>query len=175
MCFGCNLDELDGFHNNHKKKYNVVSGQFLMYVYWCCSCFTVGVSIRNRLMIIIIMMMMMIMRVIMMMMIMITIVIVIMMIIVIMMMIMMLAQYQIIHIGMRSVHVFHCCVILNVNFVSISHTFSLVMITWIGGQNHLNRPISHIPQCSIRNRNVHISVLNGAFRDMEQVHSGIVN
>ena len=31
----------------------------------------------------------------------------------------------------------------------------------------------HIPQCSIENRNVHISVLNGALWDMEQVHSGI--
>ena len=31
----------------------------------------------------------------------------------------------------------------------------------------------HIPQSSIQNRNVHISVLNGAFWDMEQVHSGI--
>ena len=31
----------------------------------------------------------------------------------------------------------------------------------------------HIPQCSIQNRNVHISVLNGALWDMEQVHSGI--
>ena len=31
----------------------------------------------------------------------------------------------------------------------------------------------HIPQCPIQNRNVHISVLNGALRDMEQVHSGI--
>ena len=30
-----------------------------------------------------------------------------------------------------------------------------------------------IPQCSIQNRNVHISVLNGALWDMEQVHSGI--
>ena len=30
----------------------------------------------------------------------------------------------------------------------------------------------HIPQCSIQNRNVHISVLNGALWDMEQVHSG---
>ena len=28
----------------------------------------------------------------------------------------------------------------------------------------------HIPQCSIQNRNVHISVLNGAWRGMEQVH-----
>ena len=31
----------------------------------------------------------------------------------------------------------------------------------------------HIPECSIQSRNVHISVLNGAFWDMEQVHSGI--
>ena len=33
--------------------------------------------------------------------------------------------------------------------------------------------MSHIPQCSIQNRNVHISVLNGALWDMEQVHFGI--
>ena len=31
----------------------------------------------------------------------------------------------------------------------------------------------HIPQCSIQNRNVHISVLNGASWDMEEVHSGV--
>ena len=31
----------------------------------------------------------------------------------------------------------------------------------------------HIPQCSIQNRYVHISVLNGALWDMKQVHSGI--
>ena len=31
----------------------------------------------------------------------------------------------------------------------------------------------HIPQCSIQNRNVYISVLNGALWDMEQVHAGI--
>ena len=31
----------------------------------------------------------------------------------------------------------------------------------------------YIPQCSIQNRNVHISVLNGALWDLEQVHSGI--
>ena len=33
--------------------------------------------------------------------------------------------------------------------------------------------LSHIPQCSIQKRNVHISVLNGALWDMEQVHSRI--
>ena len=31
----------------------------------------------------------------------------------------------------------------------------------------------YIPECSIQNRNVHISVLNGASWEMEQVHSGI--
>ena len=31
----------------------------------------------------------------------------------------------------------------------------------------------HIPQCFIQNRNVHISVLNGALWGMQQVHSGI--
>ena len=31
----------------------------------------------------------------------------------------------------------------------------------------------HIPQSSIQNRNVHISVLNGGLWGMEQVHSGI--
>ena len=31
----------------------------------------------------------------------------------------------------------------------------------------------HIPECSIQNRNVHISVLNGALWDVEQVHSEI--
>ena len=30
----------------------------------------------------------------------------------------------------------------------------------------------HIPQCSIQNRNVHITVLKGALWDMEQMHSG---
>ena len=33
--------------------------------------------------------------------------------------------------------------------------------------------LSHIPQCTIQNRNVHISVLNGALWDMGQVHCGI--
>ena len=33
--------------------------------------------------------------------------------------------------------------------------------------------LSHIPQYSIQSRNVHISVLNGALWDMEQVHPGI--
>ena len=33
--------------------------------------------------------------------------------------------------------------------------------------------ITHIPQCSIQNRNVHISVLNGTLWDTEQVHSGV--
>ena len=32
---------------------------------------------------------------------------------------------------------------------------------------------SHIPECTIQNRNVHICVLNGALWDMEQVNCGI--
>ena len=31
----------------------------------------------------------------------------------------------------------------------------------------------HIPQCTIQNRYVHISVLNGVLWDMEQVHCGM--
>ena len=31
----------------------------------------------------------------------------------------------------------------------------------------------HIPQCPIQNRNMYISVLNGALWEIEQVHSGI--
>ena len=41
---------------------------------------------------------------------------------------------------------------------------------------NFTNPIIHlfrIPPCSIQNRNVHISVLNGALWDMEQVYSGI--
>ena len=37
----------------------------------------------------------------------------------------------------------------------------------------LNRPISQIPQCTIQNRNVHISVLKSVLWDMEQVHCRI--
>ena len=33
--------------------------------------------------------------------------------------------------------------------------------------------VSHILQCTIQNRNVHISVQNDPFWDMEQVHCGI--
>ena len=33
--------------------------------------------------------------------------------------------------------------------------------------------LSHIPQCTVQDRNVHISVLNGALRDLGQVHCGI--
>ena len=31
----------------------------------------------------------------------------------------------------------------------------------------------HVPQYTFQDRNVHISVLNGAFGDMEQAHCGI--
>ena len=38
---------------------------------------------------------------------------------------------------------------------------------------NLRMHLFHIPQCSIQNRNVHISVLNRALWEMELVHSGI--
>ena len=38
--------------------------------------------------------------------------------------------------------------------------------------NH-GKCLFHIPQCSIQNRNVHISVLNGALWDIEPVQTGI--
>ena len=38
---------------------------------------------------------------------------------------------------------------------------------------HPTMHLSHIPQCTIQNRNVHISVLDGAVWDMEQVRCGI--
>ena len=38
---------------------------------------------------------------------------------------------------------------------------------------HHRMLLFHNPQCFIQNRNVHMSVLNGALWDMEQVHSGI--
>ena len=44
------------------------------------------------------------------------------------------------------------------------------------GQTNLRNPtmhLFHIPQCTIQNRNVHISVLDGALCDMEQMHNGI--
>ena len=43
-------------------------------------------------------------------------------------------------------------------------------LTWF---TNARMPLFHIPQCSIQNRNVHISVINGALWDTEQVHSGI--
>ena len=45
-----------------------------------------------------------------------------------------------------------------------------------GNKTSFTNPRMHlfrIPQCSIQNRNVHISFLNRALWDMEQVHSGI--
>ena len=33
--------------------------------------------------------------------------------------------------------------------------------------------LSHIPQCTIQNRNVHISVLNGVLWNMGQLHCGV--
>ena len=43
---------------------------------------------------------------------------------------------------------------------------------WANHTKHTMR-LFHIPQCTIHNRNVPISVLNGAFWDIEQMHCGI--
>ena len=63
-------------------------------------------------------------------------------------------------------------------------TFRIIMEIWdfcleISLKNHGNfsrlvcgNPV--IPQCSTQNRNVYISVLNGALWDLEQVHFGFV-
>ena len=57
-------------------------------------------------------------------------------------------------------------VVLNLLFTTSA---SEQLISFTNPRMHL----FHIPQSSIQNRNVHISVLNGALWDMEQVHSGI--
>ena len=62
-------------------------------------------------------------------------------------------------------------------YLNIQPSFALcrTMAVWIQKTNFTNpsKHLFHIPQCSIQNRNVQISVLNGALWDMEQVHSGI--
>ena len=59
--------------------------------------------------------------------------------------------------------------------ISASNKVSFMAATRYPYANFTNRRmvLFHIPQCSIQNRNVHISVLNGALLDTEQVHSGI--
>ena len=65
------------------------------------------------------------------------------------------------------------CYIKNVNailnFCCLNVFTSILIDQFHNPRMHL----FYIPQCSIQNRNVHISVLNGALWDMEQVHSGI--
>ena len=63
----------------------------------------------------------------------------------------------------------HCrisdwCIVGFVNLVYFSEIYSQITQC-----THL----SHIPQCTIQNRNVHISVLNGALWDIGLVHCGI--
>ena len=57
---------------------------------------------------------------------------------------------------------------LAINFIAISDT----NCRWTR-HTKLTNPtmhVSHIPQCTIQNRNAHISVLNGVLWDMEQLH-----
>ena len=51
-----------------------------------------------------------------------------------------------------------------------AYCFKDCQLTWC---TNPRMHLIHISQCSIQNRNVHISVLKGALWDMEQVHSGI--
>ena len=48
----------------------------------------------------------------------------------------------------------------------------MMRINWPNSQITYKH-LLHIPQCTIQNRNVHISVLNGALWDMAQVYYGI--
>ena len=58
------------------------------------------------------------------------------------------------------------------DLVRIMKMLDGISIEWTNFTNP-RMHLFHIPQCSIQNRNVHISVLNGALWDMKQVHSGI--
>ena len=53
----------------------------------------------------------------------------------------------------------------------LCHTCIIDVMRLISQKTRMH--LFHIPECSIQNRNVHISVLNGAFWDMKQVNSGI--
>ena len=57
----------------------------------------------------------------------------------------------------------------------LNHLYLVILILDpdLGNQHKSHNAPFHIPQCTIQNRNVHISVLNGALWDMEQVHYGI--
>ena len=49
-------------------------------------------------------------------------------------------------------------------------TYSQIpLCTWMHFRTEPTMRLSHIPQCTIQNRNVHISVLNGVLWDVEQV------
>ena len=48
-----------------------------------------------------------------------------------------------------------------------------MMEIWYTNFTNITVHLFHIPQCTIQNRNVHISVLNGALWDMEQMHGEI--
>ena len=43
----------------------------------------------------------------------------------------------------------------------------------LNGLTNSTMHVSHTPRCTIQNRDVHISVLNGVLWDMEQMHGGI--
>ena len=77
----------------------------------------------------------------------------------------------------KSVHDHRC--LLTLSFWLLSVHFWWVFIDSISvnkiiDQSHKSHDaLSHIPQCTIQNRNVHISVLNGVLLDMGQTHCEI--
>ena len=56
---------------------------------------------------------------------------------------------------------------------SIVEWWSCCKIDQLTRSTNSTMQLFHIPQCSIQNGNVHISILNGAWWDIEQVHFGI--
>ena len=56
----------------------------------------------------------------------------------------------------------------------VKHRHGMKLATNAMEQNLKTVHLSHIPQCTIQNRNVHISVLNGALWDRDRCIVGIV-
>ena len=58
--------------------------------------------------------------------------------------------------------------------ILVNMAYNSITQVWLIDISHKSHnDLSHIPQYTIQNRNVHISVLNDASWDMGQVHCGI--
>ena len=53
------------------------------------------------------------------------------------------------------------------------NTISICYVSKWFGANCFSQQLFHIPQCTIQNRSVHISVPNSALWDIDQMHCGI--